>query len=73
MQYFQGPNTKQILGRSEVSAAAACAVADPELVAASAGATVTGSSAIATAMSILFMTASSRATAFRCPPALYLT
>ena len=71
MQYFQGPNTKQIFGRSEVSAA--CALTDSALVAASTGATVTGISAMATAMSILFMTASSRAIAFCCPSALYLT
>jgi hypothetical protein len=56
MQYFQYPKTKQILGRSK--APESCAFDDPELVEASAGATVRGISAIATATSILFMTIS---------------
>ena len=56
MQYFQKANSKQILGRSK--ALESWGFNDPELVEASAGATVRGISAIATATSILFMTIS---------------
>jgi hypothetical protein len=53
MQYFQNANSKQIVGH-----AVNCALGDPALVEASAGATVTGINAMATATSILFMTVS---------------
>ena len=56
MQYVQNAKVKQILGRS--AAPRACALNDPALVEAGAGATVRGTSAMATATSILFMTLS---------------
>jgi hypothetical protein len=57
MQYFQNANSKQILGHS---AAAKCRALDDdaEAVEANAGETVTGTSAIARATSIFFMTVS---------------
>jgi hypothetical protein len=55
MQYFQNANSKQIVGHAAV---VNCAFDDPALVEASAGVAVTGSRAIATATSILFMTGS---------------
>jgi hypothetical protein len=54
MQYFQNANSKQILGRS--AAAKGRALDDAEAVEANAGETVTGTSAIASATSIFFMT-----------------
>jgi hypothetical protein len=56
MQYFQKANSKQIVGH--VAAVDSCGFDAPALVEASAGVTVTGTSAIATATSILFMTVS---------------
>jgi hypothetical protein len=56
MQYFQKANSKQILGHVEYAETSVCDVA--VLVAATAGVTVRGTSAIAAATSILFMTIS---------------